>query len=340
MPQIDPISLKMFLQADLANIIVGVVLVLAFVQLNALVLVWLERKVAAHMQLRLGPMEVGPHGLLQTIADGVKLVAKELITPKAVDKPLFWLAPVVIFMPVLVAFVVVPFSKGLIVRDLNIGVILIFAFAALSTLAILMAGWSSNNKYALLGAARSVAQSIAYEIPMLLAVEQNGVPLERRTGGPLLQVMPHTSHPETRARYPEGGAYYVTTLIVGTEPLVLHVGDAPLRAADLDALPAHTVEGKVGFRFRWPSTPSKIHGPLLRDVLARAALPARPGGRVLVKRKPRTDTKEREITTLASSVAMMTPSAMGGNTRQRPDDPCGHVRVKEQCMQNIRRVAP
>lgn len=169
MPQLEPITLKTFLQVDLANIILGVVLILGFVQLNALFLVWLERKVAAHMQLRLGPMEVGPHGLLQTIADGVKLVGKELVTPKAVDKPLFYLAPVLIFAPVLVAFVVVPFAKGWIVRDINVGVLLIFAFAALNTLAVLMAGWSANNKYALLGAARSVAQSIAYEVPMLLA---------------------------------------------------------------------------------------------------------------------------------------------------------------------------
>ncbi|MFH0810476.1 MAG: NADH-quinone oxidoreductase subunit NuoH [Pseudomonadota bacterium] len=170
MPQLHPLGLTTFLQADLANILLGVLLILGFVQVNALILVWLERKVAAHMQLRLGPMEVGPHGLLQTLADGIKLIGKELITPKAADKPLFWLAPILVFMPVLVAFVVVPFAEGWIVRDLNVGVILIFAFATLTTLSILMAGWGSNNKYALLGAARSVAQSIAYEIPMLLAV--------------------------------------------------------------------------------------------------------------------------------------------------------------------------
>ena len=159
-----------FLGPDLTVIIVGLVGVLALVQVNALFLVWLERKVAAHIQLRIGPKEVGPFGILQTIVDGVKLVSKELITPRHVDKKLFMLAPVAIFLPVLVSFVVIPFSKNLQIRDLNVGLLVIFAFSTFNVLAILVGGWSSNNKYSLLGAVRSVAQNVAYEIPLLLTV--------------------------------------------------------------------------------------------------------------------------------------------------------------------------
>jgi NADH-quinone oxidoreductase subunit H len=159
-----------YLGPDLTVIIVGLVGVLALVQVNALFLVWLERKVAAHIQLRIGPKEVGPFGILQTIVDGVKLVSKELITPRHVDKKLFMLAPVAVFLPVLVSFVVIPFSKNLQIRDLNVGLLVIFAFSTFNVLAILMGGWSSNNKYSLLGAVRSVAQNVAYEIPLLLTI--------------------------------------------------------------------------------------------------------------------------------------------------------------------------
>jgi NADH-quinone oxidoreductase subunit H len=159
-----------YLGPDLTVIIVGLVGVLALVQVNALFLVWLERKVAAHIQLRIGPKEVGPFGILQTIVDGVKLVSKELITPRHVDKKLFMLAPVAIFLPVLVSFVVIPFSEKLQIRDLNVGLLVIFAFSTFNVLAILVGGWASNNKYSLLGAVRSVAQNIAYEIPLLLTV--------------------------------------------------------------------------------------------------------------------------------------------------------------------------
>ena len=159
-----------YLGPDLAVIIVGLVGFLALVQVNALFLVWLERKVAAHIQLRIGPKEVGPFGILQTIVDGVKLVSKELITPRHVDKKLFILAPVAIFLPVLVSFVVIPFSEKLQIRDLNVGLLVIFAFSTFNVLAILVGGWASNNKYSLLGAVRSVAQNVAYEIPLLLTV--------------------------------------------------------------------------------------------------------------------------------------------------------------------------
>jgi NADH-quinone oxidoreductase subunit H len=150
--------------------IVGLIAVIALVSVNALFLIWMERKVAAHMQLRPGPMEVGPHGAVQTVADAIKLMGKELITPAEVDKPIFWLAPIVIFLPVLLSFLVIPFSSTWIIRDMNVGILLILAFSTLSVLAILMAGWSSNNKYAVFGAIRSVAQNVAYEIPLLVTV--------------------------------------------------------------------------------------------------------------------------------------------------------------------------
>ncbi|MCK9375912.1 MAG: NADH-quinone oxidoreductase subunit NuoH [Syntrophobacterales bacterium] len=159
-----------FLGSPVVHMLVGLIGVIALVSVNALFLIWAERKVSAHMQLRPGPMEVGPHGALQSLADALKLMGKELITPEEVDKPIYWLAPIVVFLPVLLSFLVIPFSQTMIIRDMNVGIVLIFAFSTLSVLAILMAGWSSNNKYSVFGAIRSVAQNIAYEIPLLVTV--------------------------------------------------------------------------------------------------------------------------------------------------------------------------
>jgi len=159
-----------FLGSEGARMVVGLIAVIALVSVNAVFLIRIERKVAAHTQLRPGPMEVGPHGAIQTVADALKLMGKELITPEEVDKPVFWLAPIVIFLPVLLSFLVIPFSSTWIIRDMNVGIILILGFSTLAVLAILMAGWSSNNKYAVFGAIRSVAQNVAYEIPLLITV--------------------------------------------------------------------------------------------------------------------------------------------------------------------------
>lgn len=162
--------LACYLGTGVGRMLIGLIGVIALVSVNALFLIWMERKVSAHMQLRLGPMEVGPHGAVQTVADALKLMGKELITPEEVDKPIFWLAPIVIFMPVLLSFLVIPFSQTMIIKDMNVGIILILGFSTLAVLAILMAGWSSNNKYSVLGAIRSVAQNVAYEIPLLITV--------------------------------------------------------------------------------------------------------------------------------------------------------------------------
>jgi NADH-quinone oxidoreductase subunit H len=155
---------------ETVKMVVGLVGVLAFVVFNALILTWAERKVAGHMQRRIGPKEVGPYGLIQPIADALKLLGKEILTPRDVDKPLYYLAPMIIFVPVLVSFIVIPFGASLQVMDINVGILVILAFSSLSVFSILMAGWGSNNKYALIGAIRSIAQNIAYEIPLLLAL--------------------------------------------------------------------------------------------------------------------------------------------------------------------------
>ncbi|MGB9859337.1 MAG: NADH-quinone oxidoreductase subunit NuoH [Moorellaceae bacterium] len=150
--------------------IIYLVGVLAFVFLNALYLIYLERKVSAYMQQRLGPNRLGPRGLFQSVADALKLLGKEDIVPRQADKWVFLVAPVVIFIPAIMLYAVIPFGKGLIAADLNIGVFYFLAVASTTTIAILMGGWAANNKYALLGAMRAVAQMVSYEIPLTFSI--------------------------------------------------------------------------------------------------------------------------------------------------------------------------
>ncbi|ATW28033.1 NADH-quinone oxidoreductase subunit NuoH [Candidatus Formimonas warabiya] len=155
---------------DLSVLFVHIIGIIAFIFANALVLVLMERKVAAYFQERLGPNRIGPWGIFQTVIDTVKLMGKELILPKHVDKWTFLLAPILIFVPPVLLFAVVPFGKNMVSVDLNIGIFYILAVASLSTIPILMAGWSSNNKYSLIGGMRAVAQMISYEMPMVLGI--------------------------------------------------------------------------------------------------------------------------------------------------------------------------
>ncbi|HZK17998.1 MAG TPA: NADH-quinone oxidoreductase subunit NuoH, partial [Clostridia bacterium] len=138
--------------------------------LNVLFLVYLERKIAAYIQSRVGPNRVGPKGLLQTVADVGKLMSKELIVPALADRKIFLLAPVLIFVPCLLMFAVVPLGQGLVTVDINVGLFYFFSVASLSTIVFWMAGWASSNKYAVLGSMRVVAQMVSYEIPMVLAL--------------------------------------------------------------------------------------------------------------------------------------------------------------------------
>ncbi len=158
-----------FLGHDVTVGLIGLLILLVYVPLNAAFMVWFEMKVSSHMQLRPAYMEVGPHGILQNLADAVKMLGKEMISPMLADKFLFWIAPITIVIPVFVGFVVIPFSPLMQIKDLNVGILLIFSFSSLTVLSVLMAGWASNNKYSLIGAVRSVAQNVAYEIPLLLS---------------------------------------------------------------------------------------------------------------------------------------------------------------------------
>lgn len=155
---------------EIAPEILQVGIFLAFVALYALGAVYAERKVSAYIQDRLGPMEVGPLGLFQTIADIIKLILKEDIIPAAADKWLFRLAPLVIFVSIFAGFAVLPIVPGAVGATLNVGILFAIAVVSIDVIGLLMAGWGSNNKYAFLGAMRSVSQIISYEIPASLAL--------------------------------------------------------------------------------------------------------------------------------------------------------------------------
>jgi NADH-quinone oxidoreductase subunit H len=143
---------------------------MAFVGFNAAYLVWVERKGAGRFQRRPGPTEAGFAGLLQPIADGIKLLSKQLMVPPTTDALLFRIAPTMVLAPALMCLAVIPFSETLGARNINLGLVMVFAFGSINVMAIMLGGWSSRNKYAIISAARVVSQDVAYEIPMLLVV--------------------------------------------------------------------------------------------------------------------------------------------------------------------------
>lgn len=155
---------------EIARMMLYLVGLIAFAAFNAAYLSLLERRESAWFQRRRGPIEVGPFGLLQPVADGIKLLGKQLLVPRGADVLLFKLAPVAVITPAIMCLVTIPFSETIGARDLNLGLLMIYSFGAINVLATLLAGWASNNKYSSISAARVVAQNIAYEIPLLLII--------------------------------------------------------------------------------------------------------------------------------------------------------------------------
>ena len=146
------------------------VIIIAFVLTLVMGFIWIERRGMGRMQARLGPNRVGPFGILQPVADAIKVLLKEDIVPAKGDKIVHWLAPVVAFAPALMIFAVVPFQDGALLADLNVGILYVVAISSISTVGLFMAGWGSSNKYSLLGAMRDVASVVSYEIPVVLSL--------------------------------------------------------------------------------------------------------------------------------------------------------------------------
>ena len=148
-----------------------VIIIILLVAIGTMMIqVWVERRVVARVQDRIGPNRVGPAGLLQSVADGVKMFTKEDIVPRAADRWVHMLAPMVAVSPVFLMFAVLPWGRGAVPTQLNTGALYVLAVSSVAGVGLMMAGWSSNNKFSLLGALRAVAQLISYEIPAVLAM--------------------------------------------------------------------------------------------------------------------------------------------------------------------------
>ncbi len=153
----------LILAGQVLGVFVGLILVV-------LSLIWLELKVISRIQRRMGPMRSGFHGLLQPVADTVKLLTKEDVIPGWADKAIFWVAPLLVFVPSFIIWITIPLARDVVIRNMPMGLLFIIAFSVLSISGLILAGWSSANKYAILGSLRSAAQLVSYEIPVIMAV--------------------------------------------------------------------------------------------------------------------------------------------------------------------------
>ncbi|MBL7161944.1 MAG: NADH-quinone oxidoreductase subunit NuoH [Anaerolineales bacterium] len=152
------------------SLAIGAAIVATLGMITVIALIWVERKIAGRLQDRLGPNRAGPYGLLQPFADMIKIFTKEITTPDGADKVAFNIAPVLAMASVLLIWAVIPFAATVVGTNINVGVLYIVAVGSFGVIAVLMAGWSSNNKFALLGAFRAVAQMVSYEVPMVIAL--------------------------------------------------------------------------------------------------------------------------------------------------------------------------
>ena len=162
-------AMPYWLAAILQYLIVAIILIV-FALLNMLFITWVERKAIGRFQDRIGANRAGPFGLLQPLADMIKILTKEDITPTAASRVIYNIGPLIVVPPALLVFAVLPFGWGLSGSDLNVGLLFVFAVASTGTIGILVAGWGSNNKYSLLGAMRAVAQMVSYEVPQVLSI--------------------------------------------------------------------------------------------------------------------------------------------------------------------------
>lgn len=155
--------------SPLMTVLLRVLAAVGLMLLNGVVLIYMLRKVLGHLHLRLGPTELGPAGIFQTTADVLKLLTKEDATPGSVDRTLFFLAPAIVFVPSLAAYAAIPFSGTIVAANLDMGLLFTFAILSLVPLGVFAAGWSSYNKWSLLGSMRGIAQQVTYEVPLLLS---------------------------------------------------------------------------------------------------------------------------------------------------------------------------